>query len=42
MLRFRRRLFPERRYSIPFRWLFWLLWGGLLVFLFWILRHWLK
>ncbi|MEO0025853.1 MAG: hypothetical protein ABIK54_03740 [candidate division WOR-3 bacterium] len=32
MLRFRRRLFPERRYLFPLRWLFWLLWGGLWFF----------
>ncbi|MEO0004854.1 MAG: hypothetical protein ABIK47_03780 [candidate division WOR-3 bacterium] len=38
MVNFRRRLFPERRYRLPLRWLFWLLWAGLLLFLFWVIR----
>ncbi|MCR4424093.1 MAG: hypothetical protein WHU95_07335 [candidate division WOR-3 bacterium] len=42
MIRFGRRLFPERQYRLPLRWIFWALWVGIIIFLFWVLKVFLK
>jgi len=38
MVNFKRRLFPERHYRLPWRWIFYALWAGLLFLLIWIIR----
>ena len=38
MIRFRRRLFPKRHYSLPIKWVMLAVMAGLLVLVLWVVK----